>query len=148
MTTDSHRYFIDTNILVYAHDVSASEKHEKAKTLVSDLWKSRNGCLSIQVLQEFYVTVVNKVSVPLRPETASAIIKDLAQWLLHIPDANDILEAINIQQRNKLSFWDSMVIRSASVLNCSFILSEDLNSGQSCEKVTIVNPFIKEVKHL
>lgn len=133
--------FVDTNVLVYAHDTSAGEKHARAKALIADLWQSGKGCLSIQVLQEFYVTVTQKVSKPLAPETASRIIECLSHWRLHIPDAGDVLEAIRIHQRYSISFWDAMIIRSAEALGSKVIWSEDLNPGQCYGEVKVSNPF-------
>jgi predicted nucleic acid-binding protein len=135
------RQFVDTNILVYAHDVNAAEKHESAKSLITRLWYSGGGCLSIQVLQEFYVTVVQKLAKPLPSATAAEIITDLSQWRLHIPDVDDILEAITIHQQNNISFWDALIIRSAIKLECTVLWTEDLNPGQYCASVKILNPF-------
>jgi len=134
--------FVDTNILIYAHDTSAGSKHIRAKNLVIELWESGCGCLSIQVLQEFYVTVVQKINKPIKPEMAASIIADLSQWRLHIPDVDDVLEAIEIHRRNSLSFWDAMIICSAKKLGCTVLFTEDLNSGQLYEGVRVKNPFI------
>ncbi|GAB6273188.1 MAG: PIN domain-containing protein [Peptococcaceae bacterium] len=141
MNDKSGRQFVDTNILVYAHDISAGEKHERTKDLITHLWNSGNGCLSIQVLQEFYVTIVQKVARPLRPEMAAQIISDLSQWKLHIPIVSDVLEAIDIHQRNKLSFWDALIICSAKKLGCAILWTEDLNTDQCYEGVKVLNPF-------
>lgn len=138
---NGNRQFVDTNVLVYAHDTSAGKKHDRAKSLVAELWQSGNGCLSVQVLQEFYVTVTQKVHRPLAPETASRIIEYLSNWRVHAPDACDVLEAIRIQQRYAVSFWDAMIIRSAQALGCRAIWSEDLNPGQDYGEVKVINPF-------
>jgi len=135
------RQFVDTNVLVYAHDTSAGEKHARAKALVAELWQSGNGYLSVQVLQEFYVTVTQKVRKPLPPETASRIIEYLSNWRVHTPDAGDVLEAIRIHRRYAISFWDAMIIRSAEALGSKVIWSEDLNPGQYYGEVKVVNPF-------
>ena len=71
-------YFLDTNILVYAYDRSAGQKHSLAVRLVEECWENENGCLSIQVLQEFFVTVTRKIATPLDPQTARQIVADLA----------------------------------------------------------------------
>ncbi|MDK2879082.1 MAG: hypothetical protein PWR06_1798 [Thermoanaerobacteraceae bacterium] len=141
MNDNFKRQFIDTNVLVYAHDRSAGKKYERARKLLTNLWESRQGCISIQVLQEFYVTVVQKTSKPILIDRAARIITDLKEWNVHIPDVNDILYAIDIQQRNKLSFWDSLIICSAKKLNCDVIWSEDLNHGQYYEEIVVMNPF-------
>ncbi|AST58612.1 twitching motility protein PilT [Thermoanaerobacterium thermosaccharolyticum] len=134
--------FVDTNILVYAHDISAGRKHEIAKKLLKDLWNTRNGCLSTQVLSEFYVTITKKVKRPLSPSQASQIISDLGLWKLDTPNVEDILDAIQKSQRYMISFWDSLIVCSAINLDCSIIWSEDLNSGQYFDKVKVVNPFL------
>ncbi|MCP2239545.1 putative nucleic acid-binding protein [Thermoanaerobacterium thermosaccharolyticum] len=128
--------------MVYAHDISAGRKHEIAKKLLKDLWNTRNGCLSTQVLSEFYVTITKKVKRPLSPSQASQIISDLGLWKLDTPNVEDILDAIQISQRYMISFWDSLIVCSAINLDCSIIWSEDLNSGQYFDKVKVVNPFL------
>ena len=134
--------FVDTNIFVYAYDTSSAEKHRRALELISNLWDSRQGCLSIQVLQEFYVSLTLKIPNPLTPETTAQIVEDLGQWRLHKPGLNNIMEAINIQQRNKISFWDAMIICSAKQLGCNVIFTEDLHANQLYEGIKTVNPFL------
>ncbi len=140
--SDEGRVFVDTNILVYAHDVSAQEKHVRARELLRRLWDEGGGGLSIQVLQEFYVTITRKVARPLAPSTVAEIIGDLAAWRVHSPTAEDIQEAIRLQQRYGLSFWDAMILTSARALGCAMVWSEDLNAGQHSDNVQVVNPLI------
>jgi predicted nucleic acid-binding protein len=144
MNDKRERQFVDTNVLVYAHDSSAGNKNIVAKTLVSNLWQLETGCTSIQVLQEFYITVTKKVKKPVRPEVAQKIISDLSKWVIHSPSSRDILDSIDIQQRYNISFWDSLIICSAQKLGCSVIWSEDLNHGQSYGEVIVKNPFKQE----
>lgn len=141
MNENNKLQFIDTCILLYAYDNSEPEKHSQAVALVADLWKSDRGALSIQVLQEFYVTITQKVANPLPPQEASEIIFDLGQWKLHRPKLDSILEAITIQQRYKISFWDAMIICSAKTLGCKIIWTEDLNNKQYYEDIQVLNPF-------
>jgi predicted nucleic acid-binding protein len=136
----NHR-FVDTNVLVYAHDGSAGAKRHQARALVEQLWESRDGCLSVQVLQEFFVTVSRKIAKPLDAETAKAIVADLSRWHLHVPAADDILGAIDIHQRTGISFWDAMIVRSAAEMGCAVLYSEDLNAGQEYSGVRVENPF-------
>lgn len=141
MSDKSTMEFVDTNILVYAHDVSAGQKHKTARELIERLWDTGNGCLSVQVLQEFYVTVTRKVARPLSMEAAEEIIRDLGFWHVHSPSPEDILGAISIQRHYQVSFWDAMVIHSAQCLACSIIWSEDLSNGQEYEMAKVINPF-------
>jgi predicted nucleic acid-binding protein len=141
MSADSDYQFIDTNVLVYAHDTSSGVKHEQAKTLIQTLWQTQTGCLSIQVLQEFYVTVTQKVKRPLSPQTAAQIIEDLQVWRVHSPKPEDVLAAIQLQTRYQISFWDAMIIQSANQLKCITLWSEDLNAGHLFQGISVENPF-------
>ena len=134
-------YFLDTNILVYAYDNSAGQKHTLAAQLVQGCWENENGCLSLQVLQEFFVTVTRKIMPPLDLQTARQIVADLTQWRLHAPKAADLLQAIDLQELYQLAFWDALVIQSAASLGCKQLFSEDLNHGQAYGTVQVVNPF-------
>jgi len=128
--------FVDTNVLVYAHDKSAGQKHTWAKALVEELWHSGTGCLSVQVLQEFYIAVTRKVRQPLSSEAALQIVECLSNRRVHAPAAEDVLEASKVHQRYGLSF-----VCSASALGCGVIWSEDLNAGQRYGAMKVVNPF-------
>lgn len=141
MNADSKRTFVDTNILVYAHDRSAGAKHDQAVDIVATLWENRNACISIQVLQEFYVTITQKVPNPVHPTHAKDIVASLATWRIHVPNADDIMRAIETQQRFHLSFWDAMIVHSARRLDCPVLLSEDLNPGQMYDSVQVTNPL-------
>jgi len=142
MTDANQPQFVDTNILIYAYDRLAGDKHHAAKTLLKELWETRTGCVSIQVLQEFYVNITQKVARPLSPETAAQLISDLSVWTVHRPGVDNVLEAIRLQTRYQLSFWDAMILASAQALNCQLLWSEDLNTGQIYDKVTVSNPFV------
>ena len=133
--------FVDTNVLIYAYDESAGTKHTQAKQLLTELWQNRTGCVSIQVLQEFYVNVTQKVAKPLSSDVAMQIIRDLAAWEVHRPGTEDIISAIQLQRRFQISFWDAMILASAIALQCEIVWSEDLNPGQRYETVTVTNPF-------
>lgn len=133
--------FIDTNVLVYAHDVSAGHKHTVAQNLVKDLWESRRGCISIQVLQEFFVTVTRKVASLVSEEKATSIVSELSNWQVFSPGTADLLHAIAFQRQYQISFWDAMIVQSAVKFGCSTLWSEDLNAGQVYEGVTVRNPF-------
>ena len=142
MSVDPQRdYFLDTNILVYAYDSTAGRKHTQAMQLVEGCWENENGCLSLQVLQEFYVTITRKIMLPLEYQTARQIIADLAHWRIHAPDTDDLLQALDLQHSHQLAFWDAMIVQSAICLACKELISEDLSHGQLYGDVRVVNPF-------
>lgn len=134
--------FVDTNVVVYAYDLSAGKRQEQAELLLNRLWQLRTGCLSIQVLQEFYNITTRKLNNPLSSQHAYDIVADLGQWRVHMPAVGDVLGAIQIQQRYQLSFWDALIVRSAAQLGCAILWSEDLNDGQIFEGVEVRNPFV------
>lgn len=121
MSESNELQFVDTNMLIYAHDRSAGAKHQRAKDLLQNLWQHGNGCLSIQVLQEFYGNITRKVAHPLTAEEATNLIEALSVWTVHQPDVDDILAAIRLQTRFQLSFWDAMVVTSAIKLGCAVL---------------------------
>lgn len=133
--------FIDTNVLVYAYDAGAGRRHDVARELVGRLGAARTGALSVQVLQEFYVTVTRKAAVPLSLADARERLAVLARWPVHSPLAADVVSAAAIAEHSAVSFWDAMVIRSAAAMDCAVLWSEDLNAGQVIAGVEVRNPF-------
>ena len=135
------KMFIDTNILIYAFDVSAGKKHQVASHILNDLWNSGLGVLSTQVLQEFYINVVQKIQKPIDQKMAQEIIRDLLKWHVVVNNGDSILDAIDISEKYGYSFWDSLIIEAALTGGVSVLLSEDLQHGQVISGVTISNPF-------
>ncbi len=133
--------FVDTNILVYAYDPTTAEKHEKAQSLVSRLWETGEGVLSVQILQEFFWTVTRKVPRPLPPRTAIDILEELATWTVYAPTADDVLLAADLSVRRRIAFWDAMIIHCAIASEAGLLWSEDLSSGTRFGSVEIRNPF-------
>ncbi len=136
------RVFVDTNILVYAYDVDAAEKHTTAQDLLTRLWKSRQGVLSTQVLQEFYITVTRKLSTPLDPATARRVIAPYQAWPVQLIDVATVLEASEIAERHQLSFWDGLIVAAARQAGAERVLSEDLQADRVMESVRIENPLV------
>lgn len=141
MNDKSDLQFVDSNILVYAYDNTQGDKHQKAITLLENLWAAGVGCLSVQVLQEFYYNITRKSAKPLSPIEAAQVIEDFSDWIIHRPGIRDVLAAIELLQRHNVSFWDAMILRSALQCNCARLWTEDLSDGQRYEDVTVINPF-------
>ncbi len=133
--------FVDTNILIYAEDRDSPGKHQVARALIIDLWDKREGVLSVQVLQEFYVTATKKLKRPLTGAKAKQIIEEYLTWTVVENTGHMLLDAIDLQRKAQLSFWDSLIVQAAVQANCDRLYSEDMSSGQRFGSVTIVNPF-------
>jgi predicted nucleic acid-binding protein len=132
--------FVDTNILIYAHDVDEKEKHRVAKEVLYELWANHTGFLSTQVLQEFYVNVTRKISKPLTKKSARAIVDNYAIWCVDTTPA-DIMAAFRIENEAQIGFWDALICAAALKIGAQRILSEDLNAGQKVAGIRIENPF-------
>lgn len=138
----SDNIFVDTNILVYAHDLDAGDKHEEAQRIVSELWETKNGVLSTQVIQELYVALTKKVLHAIEKVTARRILQRYFAWQVIIPDPMIIVQASDIEEAYHLSFRDALIVSAAYTKNVVTILTEDLNHGQYIEGILIQNPFI------
>ena len=133
--------FVDSNILVYAHDPTTPAKHLRARELMERLWVEKTGRLSIQVLQEFFWTITRKIPQPLRGEEARVLLKDLSHWPVFSPEAPDVIAATHLAEEAKISFWDAMIVTAARQVKAICVWSEDLSDGQVIEGVEIRNPF-------
>jgi len=135
------RVFVDTNVLIYAHDLDAGAKHDRASSIVAELWEKENGVISVQVLQEFYVNVTRKIPKPMTPASARGIIRNYLAWHVEPIEPAALLLASEIGEKNILSFWDALIVVSASRAGANLILTEDLNHGQVIDGIRIENPF-------
>ena len=131
--------FVDTNVLIYAVDEANLKKQEAAKQWRSELWKSRRGRISFQVLQEFYANVSRRW--PAAREQTVAEIRNLLAWQPVSIDAAVLENAWKIEERYLLSFWDSLIVSAAKTASCRYLLTEDLQADQELEGVVVVNPF-------
>jgi predicted nucleic acid-binding protein len=137
------KVFVDTNILVYAHDAAAGEKHARAKALVTQIWNNRCGVLSTQVLQEFYVNIRKKAAAPVGTAEAKQWLTDYLTWEVVVNDANAVIEAIDLEERYQVSFWDALILHAANSAGASVIYSEDLNHGQQYADLVVQNPLLE-----
>lgn len=137
----SDKFFVDTNILMYAHDTSAGEKHVRAKALVEELWRDRTGVVSTQVLQELSVNLRKKVRQPLDAKATRDIVADYLTWQVIVNGGESILEAIDLESRHHISFWDALVLQAAQASGADVLYSEDLSDGQKYGPVRVVNPL-------
>lgn len=138
----SGKTFVDTNVLIYAHDVDAGGKREVAVTLLRGLWETREGLLSMQVLQEFYVNATRKIRTPLSKPAARDIVTSYVPWCVESLAPSDLAAAYAIEDSAKIGFWDALIIAAAARAGAVRIVSEDLNDGQSIAGIVIENPFL------
>ncbi len=139
------RWFIDTNILLYAYDREAGRKHEIAKEIITQCWEQKIGVISVQVFCEFFVRGTRGGNEIIDMKEAEAIIDNLAKnWCVICPDSHLVIEAIRARREYQLSFWDALIWAAAKKAKTSYLYSEDFQHRQIIEGVRIINPFVSD----
>jgi len=133
--------FVDTNILLYSRDASEPRKQAIAAAKLAELWETRAGRLSVQVLNEYFVNVTRKLVPGLSPEEAWDDIEALSAWDPLPIDMPILTRAFAVQRRYQISWWDSMIVAAAEAAGCTRILSEDLSHDSSYFGINVENPF-------
>jgi predicted nucleic acid-binding protein len=134
------KVFIDTNVLVYLFDRDAPEKQRRARAVIER--EQANLTLSPQVLQEFFVTVTRKLQKPMSEADAETALRHLAAFDVVPADATLVLQAVGRCRRDKVAFWDALIVESALAGHCERLFSEDLQDGRRFGELTVVNPFV------
>ena len=135
--------FVDTNVLVYVRDRTDDDKQRRAAEWVAALWETRLGRLSVQVLQEYYVTLTMKLKPARTTEEVREDVIALHAWRPAAIDLDTIERAWDLQDRFAFSWWDSLIVAAAVGMRCRYLLSEDLQDGQVVDGLTIVSPFTR-----
>lgn len=135
------RTFVDSNVLIYAHDADAGSKQRIAADRLRELWKSGADLLSTQVLQEFYVNVTRRIGSPLGATAVREVVRDYAVWVESPVTAATIVRASGIGEVWQISFWDAMILAAAEQSGAEQLLTGDLNAGEKIAGIEIVNPF-------
>ncbi len=138
----SDKYFVDTNILVYAHDRSAGAKHLRAQELIKQIWEAGNAVLSIQVLQELCISLRRNARNPMKLEEIRQLIRDYSTWQVVINTPESVVRALDLEARYKTSFWDALILQAAEEAGATVHYSEDLARGQRYGGVKVVNPLV------
>jgi predicted nucleic acid-binding protein len=133
------RSFFDTNVLVYSDDKAAPAKQSRALALLAEHRRAGTGVVSMQVLQEYFVTVTRKLRVD--AAIGRRKVELLAEFDVAAPELADILAAIDLHRLHSFSFWDALVVRTAKQSGCPILFSEDMQDGREIDGVRIVNPF-------
>lgn len=137
----SDKAFVDTNILVYAHDLLSGSKHERARALIDKLWVTGRGALSTQVLQELCVILRRKSVNKLKVDEIQSLVEDFKDWQVVVNTPDSIIGALSIEARYQISFWDALIIQAAEASGATILYSEDLSDGQTYGSVRVVNPL-------
>lgn len=135
------KYFVDTSILIYAHDRSAGLKHDPARQLLEHLWKSGQGVLSTQVLQEVCINLRRKIAQPLPVDEVRRLLQDYLSWEIVVNTPESVIQALEMEVRYKLSFWDALVLQAAESAGAAILYSEDFAPGQKYGPVQVINPL-------
>ena len=135
------RAFLDTNILVYAYDTHEPEKQMMAQAILAEGIKKENLVLSVQVLGEFFNVVTRHIKSPMSPDEAQDVIKTISLLPVQDIDLNMVNRAIDTHRIYQISYWDSLIVAAAERMDCTTILSEDLNDGQMYHDILIRNPL-------
>jgi len=133
--------FVDSNVFLYALDEADPKKQQAARNWRAELWKSRRGRVSFQVLGEFYVNAVRKQ--PAARDEVRAEVRDLLAWNPVIADGMLLEQGWKIQDRYQFSYWDALIVAAAKVSACHYLLTEDMQSGQKLDGIEVVNPFLR-----
>lgn len=137
----SDKAFVDTNILVYAYDLVAGVKNERARALVEKFWSAGGGVVSTQVLQELCINLRRKAMKPLTIGETLRLIEDYSDWEIVVNTHNSVIEALTIEARYQISFWDALILQAAEKSGASILYSEDFSDGQIYGSVRVVNPL-------
>jgi predicted nucleic acid-binding protein len=135
------KYFVDTDILLYAHDPSSGAKRDRARQLIAHLWTTGEGVLSTQILQELCVNLRRKVMPPLGMDEIRRLVQDYLSWEIVVNNPQSVMQALEIEVRFKVSYWDALVLHAAETAGAAVLYSEDLSDRQRYGAVQVVNPL-------
>jgi predicted nucleic acid-binding protein len=138
------KIIVDTNVLVYSRDSSEPHKQEQAMDWMTHLWNTQADKLSYQVLQEFYITVTAKLQPGLDQEDARKHVRSLLAWQPIVVNERVLENAWLVQDNHEISWWDALVVSTAQLSDCRYLLTEDLQEHQEFENLQVVNPFHAE----
>ena len=136
--------FVDANVLVHARQDSEPVKQARARAWLELLWSERRGRVSIQVMSETYAALRRQTRHP--AETVWEELEKYFRWN-PLPASEEVLRrAHEVEQRYRLSWWDSQIVAAAQLLDCRTLLTEDLQDGQAFGPLRVRNPFLHAVE--
>ena len=134
--------FVDTNVLIYAHDSSDPGKQAVAQEILKRLWTDGTGTLSTQVLQELYVVATSRQKLAMSPQKARDLVGAYSAWPIIVVEPALILTASRLVEQHQLSFWDALLVEAARFAGATTLMTEDLQHGQTFGGVQTRNPFL------
>jgi len=138
----SAKYFVDTNVIVYSMDRSAGDKHARALQVIEELWNSREGAISTQVLQEAIIYLSRRVGHRMSARETREALSGFFEWEVFVNTEETILKALEMEERYQMSFWDALIVQAAEGSGARILYSEDLSHGQIYGTVRVLNPFV------
>ena len=138
----SAKYFVDTNVIVYSMDRSAGDKHARALQVIEELWNSREGAISTQVLQEAIIYLSRRVGHRMSARETREALSGFFEWEVFVNTEETILKALEMEERYQISFWDALIVQAAEGSGARILYSEDLSHGQIYGTVRVLNPFV------
>jgi predicted nucleic acid-binding protein len=139
-------HFVDANVLVYWRDASEPGKQSIAAQLLNRLWREQSGRISVQVLNEYFVTVTRKSRVKLDPAVAWNDVSTLLYWDPQPLNGPLLIRGREVQLQHRMSWWDSLVVAAAQLQGCSVLWTEDLQHGAQLGAVQVQNPFLPRIE--
>ncbi len=133
------KFFIDTNLFLYRMSGREPEKRASAGTWIGAVWRAECGCLSWQVIYEFYSNAVGKFR--MKPVQARLVVKHLMEWEPVTPASRSLERAWHWCDKAQLNFWDALIVAAAEQCECAWLVSEDFQEGHKYGSVTVINPF-------
>lgn len=139
----SGRFFLDTNIFVYAFDERSPAKAQRAARLIRQAADTGNGVVSYQVVQEFFNVAFRRFQKPMNAAEAEQYLITVFRPLLAVHSSPALyVEAIRVAAKYRLSWYDCIIVAGALQSQCSVLYSEDLQHGQKIDNLRIESPFI------
>jgi len=133
------KVFVDSNVIVYARDRAARAKRATAIEWLAALAAQDAAIVSPQVLNESIRAFIDKMDA--RPSELRIFVAEMASWCTASIGPAVIVRALDIRDRWRFGWWDSLIVASAVDAGCRYLLTEDMQDNQDLDGVTVVNPF-------
>jgi predicted nucleic acid-binding protein len=138
----NERVFVDSSVLLYAHDHDAGERRAIAEHVLRTLWTDRSGVLSVQVLEEFYDAFVTRATTAAAKRVGRELVETYTAWRVTTLDAADLLAACDHSERFQVDVRDATILVAAKKVRAAVLLTDSLHHGWHVGGLEIRNPFL------